>query len=80
VLGEHLSHALFLSLSLSFPLETSPKASFCTKIALKLLNRHNQTLDQAAQGSGGVAIPGGVQKTCGCGTSGHGLSGMVVLG
>ena len=39
-----------------------------------------QALQQAAQGSGGVTIPGGVQKTCRCGTSGHGLAGMVVLG
>ena len=37
-------------------------------------------LDQAAWGSGGVPIPGGVQKTCGCGTSGHDLAGVVVLG
>jgi len=37
-------------------------------------------LEQAAQGSGGVPIPGGVQKTCRCGTSGHGLAGMGVLG
>jgi len=37
-------------------------------------------LDQAAQGSGGVPIPGGVQKLCGCGTWGHGLVGMVVFG
>jgi len=33
-----------------------------------------------AQGSGGVTIPGGVQKTCRRGTSGHGWAGMVVLG
>jgi len=39
-----------------------------------------QALDQAAQGSGGVTIPGGVQKTCRRGTSGHGLAGVVVLG
>jgi len=32
------------------------------------------------QGGGGVPIPGGVQKTCRRGTSGHGLAGMVVLG
>jgi len=32
-----------------------------------------------AQGSGGVTIPGGVPKMCRCGTSGHGLAGMVVL-
>jgi len=31
-------------------------------------------------GSGGVLIPGGVQKLCRCGTWGHGLAGMVVLG
>ena len=28
----------------------------------------------------GVPIPGGVRKMCGCGTSGHGLAGMGVLG
>jgi len=39
-----------------------------------------QTLEQAAQGGSGVPIPGGVQKTCRCGTSGHGLVRMVVLG
>jgi len=32
------------------------------------------------RGSGGVTIPGTVQKTCGYGTSGHGLAGKVVLG
>jgi len=37
-------------------------------------------LEQAAQGSGGVTIPEGVQKTHRYGTSGHGLVGMVVLG
>jgi len=37
-------------------------------------------LAQAAQGSGGVPIPGGVQKTRGCGTWGHGLADMGVLG
>jgi len=34
------------------------------------------TLEQAAQGGGGVTVPGGVQEPCGCGTedmvSGHG--------
>jgi len=33
-----------------------------------------------AQGSGGVPIPGGVQKPCSYGTLGHGLAGKVVLG
>ena len=36
-------------------------------------------MEQAAQGSGGVTIPGGVQKRCRYGTSGHGLVGMVVM-
>ena len=27
---------------------------------------------QAAQGSGGVTVPGGVQEACRCGTEGHG--------
>jgi len=39
-----------------------------------------QALAQAAQGSGGVTISGGVQRTCRCGTLGHGLAGMGVLG
>ncbi|GAB0180446.1 hypothetical protein GRJ2_000509900 [Grus japonensis] len=39
-----------------------------------------QALEQAAQRGGGVTIPGGVQKTCRRGTSGHGLVGMVVVG
>ena len=38
------------------------------------------TLEQAAQGGGGVPIPGGVHRTCRCGTSGYGLVGKVVLG
>ena len=45
-----------------------------------LYRESGQTLEQAAQGSGGVTIPGGVQITCRCGTSGHGLAGLVVLG
>jgi len=36
-------------------------------------------LKQVAQGGGGATIPGGVQKTFRCGTSGHDLSGMVVM-
>jgi len=39
-----------------------------------------QALDQAAQGSGGVPIPGGDQKPSKCGTWGHVLAGMGVLG
>ena len=30
-------------------------------------------------GGGGVPIPGGVPETCRCGSSGHGLVGMVLL-
>ena len=30
--------------------------------------------------SGGVPIPGGVQKMCRCGAWGHGLAGIVVVG
>jgi len=37
-------------------------------------------LEQAVQGGGGVPIPGGVQKTCRCGTAGHALAGLVALG
>jgi len=37
---------------------------------------------QAAQGGGGVTVPGGVPEPCGCGTedvvSGHGGGGLVV--
>jgi len=40
----------------------------------------DQALEQAAQGGGGVTVPGGVQKTCRCGTLGSGSVGMVVLG
>jgi len=39
-----------------------------------------QELAQAAQGSGGVPIPGGVQTPCGCGPWGQGSAGMVGLG
>ena len=42
--------------------------------------KSGQALDQAAQGGGGVTIPGGIQKMCRCGTSGHGLAGTGVLG
>ena len=36
-----------------------------------------QALEQGAQGCGGVTIPGGIQKACRQGTSGHGLVGVV---
>ena len=34
--------------------------------------KSGEALAQAAQGGGGVTIPGGVQETCRCGTKGHG--------
>ena len=40
--------------------------------------RRNHNHLQAAQGSG--AVPGGVQEMCRCGTEGHVLVGMVVMG
>jgi len=45
------------------------RENFITERVVRHWNRH-----------GGVPIPGGVQKTCRCGTSGYGLAGMVVLG
>jgi len=37
-------------------------------------------LELAAKGNGAVTIPEGIQETCRCGTSKHGLAGTVVLG
>ena len=42
--------------------------------------KSGQALAQAAQRGGGVTSPGGVQKPCSRGTSGHGLGGLGVLG
>jgi len=54
---------------------------FRLDIRKKFLYRKScEALEQAAQGSGGVIVPGGVQKACKYGTSGHGLVGMVVMG
>jgi len=53
---------------------------FRLDIRKNFFTESGQTLEQAAQGSGGVTIPGGVQKPCRCGTLGHGLAGMVVMG
>ena len=35
----------------------------------------SDALGQAAQGGGGVTVPGGVQETCWCGTKERGLVG-----
>jgi len=37
-----------------------------------LLRKSGDALEQAAQGGGGVTVPGGVQEPCGCGSEGHG--------
>jgi len=52
----------------------------CSLDIRKKFLRNGQALEQAAHGGGGAPIPGGVQKTCRCGTSGHGLAGVVVFG
>jgi len=36
-------------------------------------------LNWAAQGGGGVTIPGGIQETFRCGTEGHGLVGEILV-
>ena len=41
------------------------------------LQKSGQALEWAAQGSGGVTVPGGVQEKCRCGARGHDLVGMV---
>ena len=38
-----------------------------------LLRKSGEVLEQAAQGSGGVTILGGVHEKGRCGTEGHGL-------
>jgi len=53
---------------------------FRLDIRKKFFTERVVTLAQAAQGSGGVTIPGGVKKPCRYDTLGHGLVGMIVLG
>jgi len=43
------------------------------------LRKSGETLGQAAQGSGGVTVPGGFQEKGRCGTWGCGLEGVVVV-
>ena len=40
----------------------------------------DRALEQAAQRGCGVTVPGGIQGKGGCGTEGHGLVYMVVMG
>jgi len=44
----------------------------CCFLTSLLLTYTGETLAQAAQGGGGVTIPGGVQEPCRCSTEGHG--------
>ncbi len=37
-----------------------------------LLRKSGAAVAQAAQGGGGVTVPGGVPEPCGCGTEGRG--------
>ena len=48
-------------------------------VAAPLGRKGGRASEQAAQGSGGVPIPGEVQTLRGRGTWGHGLAGVVVL-
>ena len=36
------------------------------------LRKSGEAVAQAAQGSGGVTVPGGAEEPCGCGTEGRG--------
>ena len=45
----------------------------------KNFRKSGNVQEQAAQGSGGVIIPRGIQETWRCGTEGHGLVGVVVV-
>ena len=40
-----------------------------------ILRKNSEALAQAAQGSQGVTIPGGVQEAWRCGTEGHSMHG-----
>ena len=42
-----------------------------------LLQKSGQALGRAAQGGGGVTVPGGVQEAFRCCTEGHGLVGNI---
>lgn len=41
--------------------------------------RLGQVFEYAAQGYGGIAVPGGVQRSCECGTQGYGLVVNIVV-
>jgi len=43
-----------------------------------LIRKGGWAVAQAAQGSGGVTVPGGVQEPCGCGTEQHSGVGLTV--
>jgi len=43
-------------------------------------NNRGEVSQWAAEGGGGVTIPGSFQEVCKCGTKEHGLVGMVLMG
>ena len=45
-----------------------------------IFRKSDEGLEQAAQRGNGITVPGGVQEMCSCGTEGHRLVGMVVMG
>ena len=46
----------------------------------QLLQTNGEAVAQAAQGSGGIIILGGVGEPCGCGTEGRGRWVILVVG
>jgi len=58
-------------------LQSEAKVGYWEKIHLR---KSGEALEQAAQGVGGVTIPGGVQEKGSCGNWGHGLVGIVGMG
>ena len=57
----------------SFPLYLNSDgiSLFFFPFFLFFLGVNSEAVAQAAQGGGGVTIPGGVQELCRCGTEGH---------
>jgi len=63
------------AVSLVIPLQLSAPRVFFHLLIDDLEQRQNNKQVTSKR----VTIPGGVQKTCRCGTSGYGVVGMVVL-
>ena len=60
--------------------ETAFKVLLGVEVEQFLLRRNCNALEQAAQGAGGVTVPGGIGEPWRCGIDGHGLVGMVGMG